>query len=30
MMGHQAELSQDIETALKEYHAALTIDPKSR
>ncbi|HBR48629.1 MAG TPA: hypothetical protein DEA71_00955 [Nitrospira sp.] len=30
MMGHQAELSQDIETALKEYHAALKIDPKSR
>ncbi|MBX3326468.1 MAG: tetratricopeptide repeat protein [Nitrospira sp.] len=30
MMGHQAELSQDIDTALKEYHAALKIDPKSR
>lgn len=30
MMGHQAELSQDIETALKEYQAALKIDPKSR
>ena len=30
MMGYQAELAQDTETALKEYKAALAIDPKSR
>lgn len=30
MMGHQAELAQDLDTALKEYQAALQADPKSR
>ncbi|QPD04143.1 MAG: hypothetical protein Nkreftii_001917 [Candidatus Nitrospira kreftii] len=30
MMGHQAELAQDLETALKEYQAALVADPKSQ
>jgi tetratricopeptide (TPR) repeat protein len=30
MMGHQAELAQDLDTALKEYQAALKIDPKSK
>lgn len=30
MMGHQAELAQDLDTALKEYRAALQIDPKSK
>ena len=30
MMGYQAELTQDIETALKEYRAALKADPASR
>ncbi len=30
MMGHQAELAQDIDTALKEYQAALKADPKSQ
>src|SRR5574337_258765 len=30
MMGHQAELAQDLDTALKEYHTALRVDPKSR
>jgi tetratricopeptide (TPR) repeat protein len=30
MMGHQAELAQDLDTALKEYQAALKVDPKSR
>ncbi|MDK2743640.1 MAG: tetratricopeptide repeat protein [Nitrospira sp. BO4] len=30
MMGHQAELAQDFETALKEYQAALKADPESR
>ncbi len=30
MMGHQAELAQDFETALKEYQAALNADPESR
>src|SRR5687767_4836290 len=30
MMGHQAELAQDLDTALKEYHTALKVDPKSR
>lgn len=30
MMGHQAELAQDFDTALKEYHTALKVDPKSR
>lgn len=30
MMGYQAELAQDIETALKEYRAALKADPASR
>jgi tetratricopeptide (TPR) repeat protein len=30
MMGYQAELAQDIETALKEYRAALKADPTSR
>ncbi len=30
MMGHQAELSQDLETAIKEYQATLKVDPKSR
>lgn len=29
MMGHQAELAQDLDTALKEYQAALKADPKS-
>ena len=29
MMGHQAELAQDLDTALKEYHTALKVDPKS-
>lgn len=29
MMGHQAELSQDLDTALKEYQAALKADPQS-
>ncbi|OQW37641.1 MAG: hypothetical protein A4E19_13280 [Nitrospira sp. SG-bin1] len=29
MMGHQAELAQDLDTALKEYQAALKVDPKS-
>ena len=30
MMGHQAELAQDLDTALKEYHTALKVDPNSR
>lgn len=30
MMGHQAELAQDLDAALKEYHTALKVDPKSR
>ncbi len=30
MMGHQAELAQDLDAALKEYHSALEVDPKSR
>jgi tetratricopeptide (TPR) repeat protein len=30
MMGHQAELAQDLDVALKEYHTALKVDPKSR
>ena len=30
MMGHQAELAQDLDSALKEYHKALKVDPKSR
>lgn len=30
MMGYQAELAQDTETALKEYQAALQADPASR
>ena len=30
MRGHQAELAQDLDTALKEYHTALKVDPKSR
>src|SRR5512139_2127836 len=30
MMGHQAELAQDLDAALKEYHSALKVDPKSR
>ncbi|NJL16511.1 MAG: tetratricopeptide repeat protein [Nitrospira sp.] len=30
MMGHQAELAQDLDTALKEYQAALKADPKSQ
>lgn len=30
MMGHQAELAQDLDGALKEYQAALKVDPKSR
>lgn len=30
MMGHQAELAQDLDTALKEYQTALKVDPKSR
>ena len=30
MMGHQAELAQDLDAALKEYHTALKADPKSR
>lgn len=29
MMGHQAELAQDLDTALKEYQAALKADPTS-
>jgi tetratricopeptide (TPR) repeat protein len=29
MMGHQAELAQDLDTALKEYQAALSADPHS-
>jgi tetratricopeptide (TPR) repeat protein len=29
MMGHQAELAQDLDTALKEYQTALKADPKS-
>jgi tetratricopeptide (TPR) repeat protein len=29
MLGYQAELSQDTETAMKEYHAALKTDPSS-
>lgn len=29
MLGHQAELAQDLETALKEYQAALKADPAS-
>jgi len=29
MMGHQAELAQDLDTALKEYQAALKADPQS-
>ncbi|MDR4463691.1 MAG: tetratricopeptide repeat protein [Nitrospira sp.] len=29
MMGHQAELAQDLDTALKEYQAALKADPHS-
>ena len=30
MMGHQAELAQDLDSALKEYNKALKVDPKSR
>lgn len=30
MMGYQAELAQDTETALREYEAALRVDPSSR
>ncbi|HEY5932563.1 MAG TPA: tetratricopeptide repeat protein [Nitrospira sp.] len=30
MMGHQAELAQDLDGALKEYHTALKVDPTSR
>jgi tetratricopeptide (TPR) repeat protein len=30
MMGYQAELAQDTETALREYEAALRADPSSR
>lgn len=30
MMGHQAELAQDLDTALKEYQTALKVDPRSR
>ena len=30
MMGHQAELAQDLDSALKEYHTALKVDSKSR
>ncbi|MDH5740648.1 MAG: tetratricopeptide repeat protein [Nitrospira sp.] len=30
MMGHQAELAQDLDTALKEYQTALKADPKSQ
>ncbi len=30
MMGYQAELAQDVETAVKEYRAALAVDPGSR
>ncbi|MDH4083144.1 MAG: tetratricopeptide repeat protein [Nitrospira sp.] len=30
MMGHQAELAQDLDTALKEYQAALKADPTSQ
>lgn len=30
MMGHQAELAQDLDRALKEYQTALKVDPTSR